>query len=58
MYFLSSEKSYYLNDESDNDGSDSGSSDRCSCLAFYLHFENSIGVFRVLGFGFFVPAEV
>ena len=50
LYFLSSEKSDLLNDEYDNDGSDSGS---YGMGYFTLHFDDSVGRDSVLGSGVF-----
>ena len=58
MYFLSSEKSDLLNDESDDDGYDSGSSGTYSFCAFSLCFDNSVGSVSGLGYGVFVPTGV
>ena len=40
LYFLSSNKSYFLDDEADNDRSDSGSVGMC---AFTFRFQESVG---------------
>ena len=58
MYFLSSEKSDLLNDESDDDGYDSGSSGTYSFCAFSLCFDNSVGSVSPLGYVFFAPTVV
>ena len=55
LYLMSSDKSDSLDDESDNDGSDSGSSSRCY---FPLNFENSVDRVSGLGSGIFVPTGV
>ena len=49
LVYCTSAKSYYLDDESDNDGSDSGSSDTCY---FPLCFDNYVGHVIGLGSGF------
>ena len=49
LYFMSLEKLYFLDDESDDDGSDSGSSGVCD---FPLHFEIPVGCVIGLGSGF------
>ena len=51
---LSSNKSYSLDDESKDDGSDSGSSGTYSFPAFSLRFEKSVGCVSCLGSGVFV----
>ena len=53
MQFLSSDESYLLNDEPDDDGSDYGSAGACD---FPFHFDESVGrvvesVGRVSGMG-------
>ena len=48
-------KSYWLNDDSDNDRSDSASSSTCS---FPLRFEDSVGHVSGLWSRFFVPTGV
>ena len=58
LYFLALDESDSLDDESDNDGSDSGSSGTYSFCAFYLHFDDSVGSFSVLGFGIFAPTGI
>ena len=58
LYFLSSDEAYSLNDESDDDGSDSGSSGTYSFCAFSLRFDDSVGSVCGLGFGVFVPTGV
>ena len=55
LYLLSSDESYSLDDESDDDGCDSGSS---GTYYFPLHYENSVGRVSVLGYSFFVPTGV
>ena len=55
IYFLSSDESDLLDDESDNDGSDSGSSGTC---ALPFHFYGSIGRVSCVGSVFFVPVGV
>ena len=54
LHFLSSYKSYLLNDESDDDGSDSGSSGMCS---FPLRFDDPVGRVSGLGYGVFYQQE-
>ena len=51
LYLLSSDKSDLLDDESDNDGSDYGSSGTC---AFPFCFDNSVGRVSGICFGCFV----
>ena len=58
LYLISSEKSDLLDDESDDDGSDYGSSGTYSFHAFSLYFENSIGRVSGLGSGSFVLTGV
>ena len=55
LYLLSSEKLYSLDDESYDDGSDSGSSGTCY---FPLSFDNSVGCVSGLGSGVFVTTGV
>ena len=55
LYFLSSDKLESLDDESDNDGSYSGSSRTC---AFPLRFGDSVGRFSGVGYGVFIPIGV
>ena len=55
LYLLSSEESDYLNDESDDDGYDSGSSGTCD---FTLSFDESIGRVSGLGSGVFFSIGV
>ena len=55
LYFLSSEESDSLNDESENVRSDSGSSGTYSFTAFSLRFDDSVGRVSGLGSGIFVP---
>ena len=50
LYLLSSEKSDCLDDESDDNGSDSGSSGTCT---FPLHFNKSVGCVSGLRSGVF-----
>ena len=52
---MSSDKSYFLDDESDDDGSDSGSYDTCS---FPLCFDCSVGFVSGFGSGVFLPTVV
>ena len=58
MYLLSLDKPDFVDDESSNDGSDSGSSVTYYFCAFSLYFYNSVGSFRVLGSGVFAPTVV
>ena len=58
LYLLSSEKSDYLDDESENLGSDSGSSGRYSFRFFCLRFDDSVGSVSVLGYCSFAPTGV
>ena len=55
MYFPSWEKSYSLDDESDDDGSVSGSSGMCF---FPLRFDNYVGHVSGLGYVVFVTTRV
>ena len=55
LYWLSSDESDLLDDESDNDGSDSGSS---GAFSFPLRFDNSVGRVISLGYGIFVTIGV
>ena len=55
LYFLSSDESYLLNDESDDDGSGSVSSGKYS---FPFCFDGSVGRVRGLGYGVFLPTGV
>ena len=55
MYFLSSGKSDSLNDEYDDDGSESGYSSTCS---FPLQFYDSIGRVSGLGSGLLISTGV
>ena len=52
---MSLEESYFLDDESDNDGSDSGSS---GTFNFPFCFYDSVGHVSGLGYGGFVPIGV
>ena len=52
---MSSEKSYSLDDKSDNDGSDSKSSGTCT---FPFHFDDSVGGVSGMGSVVFVPIVV
>ena len=56
LYFLSSDKSDFLDNESDKLGSDSRSSSTYSFCVFYLRFEMSI--VGVSGSGVFSPIGV
>ena len=58
LYFLSSDELDFLNDESDNDGYESGSSGSYSFHAFSLRFDNSFGSFSGLRSEVFVPTGV
>ena len=55
---MSSEKSDYLNDETDKVGSDSGSSGTYSFCAFYIRFDESIVSGSVLGSDILGPTRV
>ena len=55
LYLLSLDESDLPNDESDDDGSDSGSSGMC---AFSFRFDNSFGRVSGVGSGVFVPIGV
>ena len=54
----SSDKSDSLDDESDNDGSEHGSSGMYSFPPLSLRFDYYVGSFDGLGRGVFVPTEV
>ena len=58
LYLLSSDQSYLFDDESDNDGSESGSSGMCSFPDFSLRFDDTIGCVSGLGSDIFVPTGV
>ena len=58
LYFLSSDKSYSLDDESAYDGSDSGSSGTYYFPTFALRFDDFVGCVSGLGYGIFVPTGV
>ena len=58
MYLLSSDKSDSLDDESNDYGSDSGSSGMYYFPVFYFHFDDSVGRVSVLGSGIFIPIVV
>ena len=58
LYFLSSDESDSLDDESDDDGSDFRYSGTNYFCAFYLHFDNSVGSVCGLGSSIFVPTGV
>ena len=55
---MSSDKSYFLDDESGELGSDSRSSGTYSFRAFSLRFDESVGIVSVLGSDVFVPTGV
>ena len=55
LYLLSSDKSGSLDDESGDDGSDSGSSGTYYFRTFSFCFEDSVGSFSSLGSGVFAP---
>ena len=55
---MSSDESYSLNDESDDDGSDSGSSSTYYFPDFSLCFDYSVVCFSGLGSGVFVATGV
>ena len=55
LYLLSSDESYFLDDESEDDGSDSGASGTCD---FPFCFYNSIGRVSSVGSDVFVPIGV
>ena len=55
MYLLSLDESYFLDNETDNDGSESESSGTCSFPAFSLTFEDFVGRVSVLWSVIFVP---
>ena len=50
LHFLSSDESDSLDDESDDDGSESGSASMCT---FHFFYEDSVGRVRGVGFGVF-----
>ena len=56
--FMSSYQSDSFDDESDGDGSDSGSSGTYSFCAFSLRFDDSVGSVNGLGSGIFLPTGV
>ena len=58
MYFLSSDESECLDDESDDNGSESRSSGMHYFHAFYLHFDNFVGSISGLGSDVSVPTGV
>ena len=58
LYFLSSDESDSLDDESEELGSDSGSSGTYSFCAFYLCFDDYVGSVSVLGLDIFAPKGV
>ena len=58
LYLLSLDESGFLDDESDYDDSDSSYSGTYYFLAFYMHFDDSVGSISVLGLGIFVPTGV
>ena len=55
---MASDESYLLNDESDNDGSDSVSYGTYYFYAFYLRFDDVVSSVSGLGSGIFVPTVV
>ena len=58
LYLLSSDESYFLGDDSNNYGSESGSSITYSFPNFPLRFDYSVGCVNGLGSGIFVPMGV
>ena len=58
LYFLLSYESDSLNDESDNDGSDSRSSAMYYFHAFYLRFDDYVDSVSGLGSGVVAPIGV
>ena len=58
MYLMLLDESYYLDDKSNNDGSNSGSSGTYSFCAFYLRFDIYFVSISSLGSGVFIPAGV
>ena len=58
LYLLSPDESEFLDNEFDDDVSDSGSSVTYSFCVFYLHFVDSIGSISVYGSGVFAPTGV
>ena len=58
LYLLSLDESDLLNDESDELGSDSGSSGTYSFCAFSLCFDHSVGSVSLFGCGIFAPTGV
>ena len=55
LHFLSSDKSHSLDDESDDAGSDSGSTGKC---AFPFRFDDPVGHVYGVGFGVFFPIAI
>ena len=55
LYFLSWDELDFLDDDSDYDGSDSGSSGTC---AFPVCFDDCVGRVSGVGHGIFIPIEV
>ena len=58
LYFISLDKSDSLDDESENFGSDSGSSCTCYFCDFSLSFDESVVSVSFLGYGIFSPTGV
>ena len=58
LYFMSSDESDSLDDESDSDWPDSGSSGTYYFCAFYLSFDNYVGSVSGLGSSVFAPTRV
>ena len=69
LNFLSSYKAYFLNDESENDGSESGSAGTCAFPFCFdesvgrvgdsvVRFDDSVGCVRGMKFGVFVPTGI
>ena len=55
LYLLSSDESDFFNDESDDDGSESGSAGTC---AFPFCSDDSVGHFSGMGTNIFVPTGI
>ena len=58
MYLMSSDESDLIDDDSDYDGSDSGSSGTYYFCTFSFCFEDSVGSVSSLGSGVFAPIGV
>ena len=58
IYLMSSDESGLIDDEYDDDGSDSGSSGTYYFWDLYLRFDYSVGSVSGLAYGIFVPTGV